>query len=148
MLKSDSQDKVSDVNEDEIKKHIRNWIKSVGRIDCGLGEIAIEKEIDEGGTALVFASGFAGGTAVKFLAESVSTVSNRYRRFLSEYVNLIRLVPTGVVVPLYYFAVQDLGGDLRVPYIVMERCAEHWMIAIATIDLLTRRNSENSLNSY
>ena len=116
------------MNEDEIKKHIRNWIKSVGRIDCGLGEIAIEKEIAEGGTALVFAATFGGkGAAIKFLTEAVSVQSERYKRFLREYVNLVRLVPTGVVVPLYHFAVQNLdvpdqGASLHVPYIVMECC--------------------------
>ena len=56
--------------------------------------------------------------------------SERYKRFLSEYVNLIGLVPTGVIdLPLYYFGVQNLDGPdqedrLGVPYIVMERCAK------------------------
>jgi len=112
------------MSTEEIKNRIRRWVKRNGRIVSDIGEIAIGEPIAEGGTALVFASDFAGGTAIKFLAESVSARSTRYERFLSEYVNLVRLVPTGVVVPLYYFAVQHLGGDVRVPYIVMERCVK------------------------
>jgi hypothetical protein len=122
---------MGNMNEDEIKKHIRDWIKWVGRIDCDLGEITIEKkEIGAGGTALVFAATLGDKeVAIKFLTESVAAKSERYKRFLSEYVNLIGLVPTGVIVPLYYFGVQNLDGPdqedrLGVPYIVMERCAK------------------------
>lgn len=129
------------MNEQAIKHHIRTWIKSGGKIESAFGEITIGKPIAEGGTALVYASDFAGGTAVKFLAESVSTQSTRYRRFLSEYVNLVRLVPTGVIVPLYSFGVQDMGDDVRVPYIVMERCLE-------TLDSRYRRSKLTDVTEF
>ena len=112
------------MNEQDIKNRILAWIKRYRKVESEFGEIAIGEKIDEGGTALVCACDFAGGTAVKFLAESVSAQSTRYKRFLGEYVNLVRLVPTGVVVPLYYFGAQDIGDDVRVPYIVMECCVE------------------------
>lgn len=112
------------MNTQEMKRHIQNWIRENARLLSFLGEIVLGRQIGEGGTALVYESEFAGGTAVKLLAESVSSRSTRYQRFLSEYVNLIKLVPMGIVVPSYHFGVQDLGDGLQVPYILMECCVE------------------------
>jgi len=110
------------MNQQDLKNYIRGWVKSNQAIDSDLGEIVIGPLLGEGGNALVFDSPFAGGTAIKILAESVSSPSStRYTRFLDEYRNLIRLVPTGAIVPLYQFGVLDMQGQ-RMPYIVMERC--------------------------
>lgn len=106
----------------DLKNHIRNWVKSNQKINSSLGEIAIGKQLGEGGNALVFESPFANGTAIKFLAESVSSPpSTRYARFLGEYLNLIKLVPTAAIVPLYHFSIQDMDGE-QIPFIVMESC--------------------------
>lgn len=64
------------------------------------------------------------GVAVKLLAEDIRRgESERYRRFRAEYLNLVRLVPTGRLVPLYQFGVVDVD-EAWVPYILMERCTE------------------------
>jgi len=112
------------MNTQEMKRYIQKWIRENCRLVSRLGDIVLGRQIGEGGTSLVFESEFAGGTAVKFLAESISSRSTRYQRFLSEYVNLIKLVPMGIVVPIYHFDVQDFGDGLQVPYILMERCVE------------------------
>jgi serine/threonine-protein kinase len=105
-----------------VKREIQQWIKENHALASTIGDISLGKQIGEGGTALVFESDFMNGTAIKFLAESVQPrPSTRYQRFLSEYVNLVKLVPSGSVVPLYHFGIQDMG-DVRIPYIVMELC--------------------------
>ena len=112
------------MSQQDLKNHIRSWVDKNRRIDSDLGEVVIGNSLGEGGNALVFDSPFAGGTAIKFLAELVSSPpSTRYARFLDEYRNLIKLVPTGAIKPLYQFGVQDMEG-IRIPYILMERCAK------------------------
>ncbi len=121
-IKAERSPKIT--SQQELKNHIRSWIKNNQKVDSSLGEIAIGKLLGEGGNALVFESPFLGGTAVKFLAELVtSPPSTRYARFLDEYRNLIKLVTTAAVVPLYQFGIQNMEGDL-VPYVVMERCVK------------------------
>jgi serine/threonine protein kinase len=83
-----------------------------------------EPSVGEGGNALVFDTPFAGGTAIKFLAELVSAPpSKRYARFLDEYRNLIKLVSTGAIVPIYQFGIQNMD-DTQIPYIIMEHCVK------------------------
>jgi serine/threonine protein kinase len=107
-----------------LKNHIHSWVKSNQTIDSPLGEIIIGKQIGEGGNALVFESPFVGGTAIKFLSESVSSPpSTRYARFLDEYRNLIKLVPTAAIVPLYHLGIQEMEGKM-IPYVVMELCVK------------------------
>lgn len=110
------------MSQQEVKQYIRQWVRANTVLVSDIGNIELGKQIGEGGTALVFESKFAGKTAVKFLIESVfSPPSTRYKRFLGEYVNLVKLVPTGVVVPIYHFGIQDMGA-VHIPYVVMERC--------------------------
>jgi len=111
------------MNSQEIKNYIRQWKSQAIAIVSPIGEIKLGEQLGEGGTAIVFASDFAGGSAVKFLAESVQKKSNQYKRFLNEYVNFLRLTSTGMMVPLYFFGIQNVGDELLVPYIVMERCS-------------------------
>ena len=71
------------MNPQEIRQSIRKWKKEIGVIVSPVGEIKLDKQRGEGGTAIVFESNFAGGSAVKFLTEPVSvTNSTRYQRFL------------------------------------------------------------------
>src|SRR5258708_9271333 len=112
------------MSQQDLKNHIRSWVDKNRRIDSDLGEVVIGNSLGEGGNALVFDSPFAGGTAIKFLAESVSSPpSTSYARFLDEYRNLIKLVPTRAIIPLYQFGVKDMEG-IRIPYILMERCVK------------------------
>jgi serine/threonine-protein kinase len=107
-----------------MKKQIRAWIRDDGVIESPLGRIEISRPLGEGGNALVYAANRPQGAAVKLLAEPISTPpSSRYLRFRDEYVNLVRLVPSGAVVPCYQFGEVDVG-DAVVPYILMERCDE------------------------
>jgi hypothetical protein len=111
-------------SQSNLKNHIHSWIKGNQKIDSPLGEIKIGRQIGEGGNALVFESPFLGGTAIKFLSESVSfPPSTRYARFLDEYRNLIKLIPTAAIVPLYHYALQEMDGK-KIPYVVMERCVK------------------------
>src|SRR5436305_11926423 len=110
------------MDQQDLKNHVRNWLKNHQKVVSDLGEIVIGKPLGEGGNALVFNSQFSGGTAIKFLAESVSSPpSSRYARFLDEYRNLIKLVQTGLIVSIYQFGIQEMDG-IRIPFIVMERC--------------------------
>ncbi len=134
--------------QQDLKSHIRSWLKSHQKVDSDLGEIIIGKPLGEGGNALVFDSPSFNGTAIKFLAESVSfPLSARYARFLDEYRNLIKLVPTGVIVPLYQFGIQDMDGE-RIPYIVMERCVQTLYDKFKSSSLLMQRNSINFFLDY
>lgn len=112
------------IHQQDLKNHIRSWVKANRKIDSPLGEVIIGKPLGEGGNALVYDSLFAGGAAIKFLAESVtSPPSTRYARFLDEYRNLIKLVPKAVIVPLYNLGIQEMDG-VHIPYILMERCVK------------------------
>ena len=112
------------MNPQEIRRSIREWKRKDGKIISPIGDIKLTKQLGEGGMAIVFDSDFADGSAVKFLTEEVHIPrSTCYKRFLSEYVNLVKLVSTGAIVPLYFFGIQNLDGDLQVPYIVMECCS-------------------------
>ncbi len=81
------------MNQQEIKQYMSQWIRENRALDSSIGRIELEEHLlGEGGTALVYASEFAGGSAVKILAEDVSAdASVRYQRFISEYANLLRL---------------------------------------------------------
>jgi len=112
------------VSDQQIRRDIIKWAKHNRKLSSVIGDIPLDGLIGEGGTSLVFGSEFAGEAAVKFLLEDVSHgATTRYKRFLSEYVNMIRLVATGAIVPLYHFDVQKIGNAI-VPYIVMELCKE------------------------
>ena len=106
----------------ELKSHIRAWLKKQREVNSDLGLVKVGSPLGEGGNALVFETSFAGGTAIKFLAEEVkSTPSTRYIRFLNEYRNLVKIVSTGKIIPLYQYGIQDMDGR-RIPYIIMEKC--------------------------
>ena len=112
------------MSNQQIRRDIIEWVRQNRKLHSIIGDIPLNGLIGEGGTSLVFGSEFAGGAAVKFLLEDISHgPTTRYKRFLSEYVNMVRLVATGAIVPLYHFGVQEIG-NAAVPYIVMELCKE------------------------
>ena len=106
----------------DILRALRAWKKSTGVIDTPLGPVTLGRQLGQGGNALVYAAPEPKGMAVKLLVEDVSErESERYRRFRAEYLHLVRLVPTGMIVPLYQFGTVEIEGA-EVPYILMERC--------------------------
>lgn len=127
--------------QQDIKSWIRNWVNRHRKIESDLGDIVIGNLLGEGGNAIVFDTPFAGGAAIKFLAELVSAPhSKRYARFLDEYRNLIKLVSTGAIVPIYQFGIQNMDGA-HVPYILMERC-------IKTLNDLFQSNRLVNVNEF
>ena len=106
-----------------MKTHIRQWAKETGAFESALGPVRVGRPIGEGGNALVYATEEPVGAALKVLAEPIShKPSSRYLRFRDEYANLVPLVPTGHVVPLYHLGAIEMG-TVTVPYVLMERCA-------------------------
>jgi hypothetical protein len=55
--------------QQDLKSFIRNWINRNRKFESDLGEVVIGNLLGEGGNALVFDTPFAGGAAIKFLAE-------------------------------------------------------------------------------
>ena len=116
------------VDSQDIKNHIRRWIKEKRRtidIDQGKLRLPIGKQLGEDGNSLVYETSFEGAAAIKFLAESVSSPpSGHYARFLDEIHNLKQRVPPDVIVPTYKDGEEDMDG-LLIPYAIMERCSQH-----------------------
>lgn len=111
------------MNSQEAKNNIRRLLQHQSRIDTPLGVLEILGEIGEGANALVFEAQWGGEVAVKILAEDVSSGdSTRYKRFLTEFRELIKLSHTGTVVNMYYFGTVDAGSG-RFPYAIMELCS-------------------------
>ena len=108
------------MDPDSLRNRIQQWVKHNKSLSSPLGFIHLGEKLGEGGTALVYASEFLGGSAVKFLVEEITDPpSSRLKRFLDEYCNLLKLVRTDRVVALYHFGEADIDGA-RIPYIVME----------------------------
>lgn len=104
------------------KNSIRSFIRRNSTIVTPLGDVEIVEEIGEGGYAVVFSARWGGEAAVKFLAEDISSEEPaRYRRFVTEFRELIKLSHTGAVVNLYYFGVLETEGGMF-PYVIMELC--------------------------
>ncbi len=107
---------------EDILRSLRTWKKEGGVLATPIGPVELGRQLGQGGNAVVYEAVRPEEVAVKLLAEDVrGGESERFRRFRAEYLNLVRLVPTGRVVPLYQFGVVDVG-EARVPYILMERC--------------------------
>lgn len=107
---------------DDILRTLLTWKKEGGVLGTPIGPVELGRQLGQGGNAVVYEAIRPSGVAVKLLAEDVSQgESVRYRRFRAEYLNLVRLVPTGRVVPLYQFGTVDVG-EARIPFILMEQC--------------------------
>lgn len=100
------------------KSTIRKYIRERGKIESDLGTITITQEIGEGGNALVF-NALLGKkeVALKVLAEQKNT--SKYRRFISEFREIIQLAETKAVVPIYYFNHIEIEGQ-EFPYVIMK----------------------------
>ena len=108
---------------DQSKNEIRSHIRKNNVVDTLLGELIIEKELGQGGNALVYSGKWGNNTvAIKFLAEDCSVeISSRYQRFVTEFRELVKLSSTNAIIPVYLFG-ELIVGELKFPYIVMERC--------------------------
>lgn len=107
------------MNSQTIKNKIRNVLMESPFIDSDLGKINIEKELGEGGNALVYNSLLGNNhLALKILAEKVGTT--KYKRFLLEFREIVQLADTGAVVPIYYFNHLNID-DEKYAYIIMKK---------------------------
>ncbi|TMW71179.1 serine/threonine-protein kinase [Alteribacter natronophilus] len=101
------------------KNKIRRFIKQEKCIDSPLGPITVEERIGEGGNALVYSSKL--GTkqvALKILAED--NKSSKYKRFITEFREIVQLADTGAVVPIYYLGHIKVN-DTDYPYMLMRK---------------------------
>jgi serine/threonine protein kinase len=106
---------------DKDKKVIRDALKDNENIESQIGLIRVKKGIGEGGNALVFNADFGTNeVAVKVLSEDVESNSSKYRRFLTEFREIVQLADTNAVVPIFYFG-HLLASDKSYPYILMKK---------------------------
>ncbi|WJX07552.1 serine/threonine-protein kinase [Bacillus cereus] len=105
---------------DEKKNLIRSFLKKEKKIESKMGTIELKGEIGQGGNAIVFKATFGMNTiALKILAEDVGSNSTKYKRFLTEFKEIVQLADTKAVVPIYYYDHLEIEG-LTFPYIVMK----------------------------
>ncbi|KXY64612.1 serine/threonine-protein kinase [Bacillus cereus] len=103
----------------EKKNLIRNFIKEKKFIDSPLGNIDVKEQIGEGGNAIVYNAQFGQNqVALKLLAEEKD--SRKYKRFITEFREIVQLAETGAVVPVYYFGHIEMENYIF-PYIVMKK---------------------------
>jgi serine/threonine protein kinase len=106
-----------DTNKNLIRRHLRGK----KQIDSLLGAIDIIEEIGEGGNAIVYNAKFGiKEIALKLLAEDVQSNSSKYKRFITEFKEIIQLTETQAVVPIYYYGHLSVE-ELQFPYILMKK---------------------------
>ncbi|MER2172292.1 MAG: serine/threonine-protein kinase, partial [Psychrobacillus psychrodurans] len=102
-----------------MKKQIRSFFKTNDTIVTDFGEIKIKKEIGEGGNALVYDIELGRNeVALKILAEKMD--STKYKRFLTEFRELVQLADTKCVVPIYYFSHLIIERN-KFPFMIMKK---------------------------
>lgn len=107
------------MNVQENKNKIRQFIKGENRIESPLGVIEVKESIGEGGNALVYNAQFGENeVALKLLAEEEG--SSKYKRFLTEFREIVQLADTGAVVPIFYFGLVEIGEE-HFPYMLMKK---------------------------
>jgi tRNA A-37 threonylcarbamoyl transferase component Bud32 len=109
------------MNEEYIKL-ISTYAKTNGRITTPLGDITNLTQIGQGGNALVYSADWGYyQVAVKILAENFkgNLSSKGYERFIDEIRGLLQLTETGIVAPIYYFGLQNIG-DETFPFLAMK----------------------------
>lgn len=112
--------RLSKLSVDEKKNLIRDFLKKQKKIETKMGTIELKHEIGQGGNAIVFKAIFGMNTiALKILAEDVESNSKKYKRFLTEFKEIVQLADTKAVVPIYYYDHLEVG-ELTFPYIVMK----------------------------
>lgn len=103
------------------KKAIRDSFREYSSIDTLIGNVMVKNGIGEGGNALVYNADFGRKeVALKVLSEDAESDSSKYRRFVTEFREIVQLADTNAIVPIYYF------GHLSVmeksyPYILMKK---------------------------
>lgn len=107
------------MNVQEMKKLIRDYLKSEETIISDVGSIVVKKEIGEGGNALVYNAQFGKNeVALKVLAEQKD--SSKYKRFITEFREIVQLADTKSVVPIYHLGHIEIGGS-QFPYFIMKK---------------------------
>lgn len=112
---------------DSIKASIGRWRKGEGgqpSIGTPFGDIPLGKTLGEGGTGIVYSSSAYDNIAIKLLADPItSPTTGRHRRFLDEYWRTVTLPHNDFVIKMYHYG-ELAFENLRLPYILMERCRE------------------------
>jgi len=106
-------------NIEELKQKIRQAITVNKQIPTLMGDICISKQIGEGGNSIVYEATWGGrSVAVKIIAldYQVEKDSEKYKRFIDEFLGLIPLSKSDVIVPVYHFGLLEN----RYPFFVME----------------------------
>ncbi|MEW4210702.1 protein kinase [Priestia megaterium] len=107
----------------ENKNLIRQFIKRENQFDSPLGTIDVKENIGEGGNALVYNAILGKNEiALKILAEQKD--STKYKRFITEFREIVQLAETQAVVPIYYLGhieIEFEGTDFLFPYILMKK---------------------------
>ncbi|MEM5645645.1 protein kinase [Bacillus cereus] len=102
------------------KEFNKKFFKKEKKIESKMGTIDLKGEIGQGGNAIVFKATFGMNTiALKILAEDVGSNSTKYKRFLTEFKEIVQLADTKAVVPIYYYDHLEVEGQ-TFPYIVMK----------------------------
>lgn len=118
---------------DNDKNLIRGFLKAEGKIETQMGDITVKGEIGQGGNAIVFTGDFGKSeVAVKILAEEVGQNSTKYRRFLTEFKEIVQLAETRAVVPIYYYGHLSID-EKQFPYILMKKypyTLKSWLITV------------------
>ena len=100
-------------------------MKTEGKLETPMGDINVKGGIGEGGNAIVFNADFGKNeVAIKILAEEVGQNSTKYRRFLTEFKEIVQLAETRAVVPIYYYGHLTIEGK-QFPYILMKSILIH-----------------------
>lgn len=130
----------------ELKKKISVFLKTENSFDSELGSILVKKKIGEGGNALVYSADFGGNeVALKVLAEQKD--SSKYKRFLTEFREIIQLADTKSVVPIYYLGHLQIE-EYKFPYMVMKKypyTLKTWCASMPIIDFDTINRILNNL---
>jgi serine/threonine protein kinase len=106
---------------DANKKLIRDFLLKEKKIESPIGTINVKSVIGEGGNALVFCSDFGKNeVALKVLAEDVDSNSSKYKRFLTEFKEIVQLAETRAVVPIYFYGHLTID-EKKFPYILMKK---------------------------
>lgn len=109
------------VMSDIEKNLIRDFLKEQKNIESEMGLIPVKNEIGQGGNAVVFNAELGSNEiALKVLAEDVESNSTKYKRFLTEFREIVQLAETRAVVPIYYYGHFEVD-EKHYPFILMKK---------------------------
>jgi serine/threonine protein kinase len=136
-----------ELKTDTAKNQIRNFFRNEGAISTNMGEIPVKKEIGQGGNAVVFSADFGKNeVALKVLAEDLESNSTKYKRFLTEFKEIVQFAETRAVVPIYYYSHILIEGK-HYPYILMKKYPYTLKYWVKKIEINTYENLEPLLHN-